>query len=84
MLPSFSNGDKILIDKNFGTLERGDVIAFLYPKDKSKWYFKRVIGLPGENVEIREGKVFISNQVLNEPYIDESYNQTKMSLSPCS
>lgn len=82
MLPSFSNGDKIFIDKNFGNLNRGDVITFLYPKDKSKWYFKRVIGLRGENVEIREGKVFINNQIIDEPYIDDSFNQSKANFSP--
>ena len=77
MKPNFNDGDKILIDKNFGELKRGDVIAFLYPKDKTKWYFKRIIGLPGETVEIKEDKVFINGQVLDEPYIDESFNQAR-------
>lgn len=82
MLPAFNDGDKIFIDKKLNELKRGDVITFLYPKDRSKWYFKRIVGLPDEIVEIREGKVYIDGQLLNEPYVDESYNQTKASFPP--
>jgi len=82
MKPAFNDGDKIFIDKNLGELKRGDVITFLYPKDRSKWYFKRIIGLPGETIEIRSGKVYINGQVLDEPYVDESFNQSKMNMPP--
>ncbi len=82
MKPAFNNGDKILIDKSWNDLNRGDVISFLYPKDRTKWYIKRIIGLPGEIIEIREGKVYINGEVLDEPYIDESYNQAKANFSP--
>jgi signal peptidase I len=82
MKPNFNDGDRILIEKNPGKLHRGDLITFLYPKDTSKWYFKRIIGLPGETVEIREGKVYINEQLLDEPYVDETYNQSKGSFPP--
>lgn len=82
MKPSFNNGDKILVEKEFGELKRGDLITFLFPKDRTKWYFKRVVGLPGETVEIREGKVFINGQMLDEPYVEENYNKIKQSFSP--
>lgn len=82
MLPNFKNGDKILIDKNLGELKRGDVITFLYPKDRTKSYFKRIIGFPGETIEIRAGKVFINGQVLEEPYLDEKYNNAKQTFQP--
>ncbi len=82
MKPSFNNGDRIVMDKNADALKRGDVITFLYPKDRSKWYFKRIVGLPNETVEIREGKVFIDGQALDEPYVDESYNQAKAHFPP--
>ena len=82
MKPSFNDGDKILIDKNFGELKRGDVITFLYPKDRSKWYFKRITGLPGDIVEIREGRVYINGQILDEPYVEELYNQAKSNFPP--
>lgn len=82
MMPSFNNGDRIMIDRNFGELKRGDVITFLYPKDRSKSFIKRVIGLPGETVELRQGKTYINGQILDEPYVAESYNQQKSSFPP--
>jgi len=82
MMPAFNDGDKVLMDKNIGELKRGDVITFLYPKDRTKWYLKRIIGLPGETVEIREGKVYINGQVLDEPYVDETFNQMKANFPP--
>jgi signal peptidase I len=82
MMPTFHDGDRILMDENIGELKRGDVVSFLYPKDTSKWYIKRVIGLPGETVEIRVGKIYINGQILDEPYLDESYNQAKSSFAP--
>lgn len=82
MLPSFKSGDKILVDKNFGELKRGDLVTFLFPKDRTKWYFKRVVGLPNEIIEIRAGKVYIDGQILDEPYLDESFNQAKANFPP--
>jgi signal peptidase I len=82
MMPTFNDGDRILTDENIGELKRGDVITFLYPKDTSKVYLKRVVGLPGETVEIRGGLVYINGQVLDEPYIGEAYNKQKQTFPP--
>lgn len=82
MKPTFNDGDKIFINKNFSELKRGDFITFLYPRDRSKWYFKRIIGLPTEIIEIRGGKVYINGELLDEPYVDESYNQAKADFPP--
>lgn len=82
MMPAFNNGDKILVDTKFNELKRGDVIIFLYPKDRSKSYFKRIIGLPGEVVEIRGGEVLIDGQIMDETYVDEAFNQTKPDFPP--
>ncbi len=82
MKPSFNGGDKILINESFGELKRGDVISFQYPKDRTKYYFKRIIGLPGETIEILQGKVYIDGQILEESYIDAAYNQSISTFPP--
>jgi signal peptidase I len=56
----------------FGPPRRGDVVVFEYPKDVSKDYIKRVIALPGEEVSIRDGKVYVNNQLLDESYLQGS------------
>jgi signal peptidase I len=62
MEPNFSNGDYLLIDEityRFRNPERGEVSVFHYPNDESTYFIKRIIGLPGERVEIKNGKVWI-------------------------
>ena len=49
--------------------ERGDIIIFKYPDDESVYYVKRIIGLPGETVEIKDGFVYIDGQILSEDYL---------------
>lgn len=78
MQPQFYNGEYLIIDEisyRSKLPERGDVIVFRYPKDRSQFYIKRVIGLPGETVEVKDGKVVIFNKenpwglILDEPYL---------------
>jgi len=52
-----------------GTLQRGDVVVFKYPEEPDRDFIKRVIGLPGETVELRNKKVFVNDKPLDEPYI---------------
>ena len=80
MLPALKNGDRILLDKNFGELKRGDIIAFRLPSDTKKIFVKRIIALPNERIDYQEGKVFINGEELNEPYIDSQFNQMKLNL----
>ncbi|MBU5459719.1 signal peptidase I [Anaerostipes sp. MSJ-23] len=57
----------------FNDPKRGDIIIFKYPENEKEWYIKRVIALPGETVQVKDGKVYInhSKKPLNEPYIKE-------------
>jgi signal peptidase I len=51
------------------SLKRGEVVVFKYPEEPDRDFIKRVIGLPGETVELREKKVYINGTPLNEPYV---------------
>ncbi len=71
MEPNFYEGQFILVNKfayKFGSPERGDVIVFHNPENTSEDYIKRVIGLPGDTLEIRNQKIYINGKVLEEPY----------------
>jgi len=71
MEPNFHDGQYLIVDKvsyRLHTPERGDVIVFQYPRAPQRDFIKRVIGLPGEKVEIRRGVVFVNNRRLEEPY----------------
>lgn len=72
MKPALNNGDKIFLTSNVEPLVRGDIIILRYPRDPSKSYIKRIIGLPGEELEIRDGHVFINGQLLQESYVTQS------------
>jgi len=82
MLPTLRAGDFVIVNKiayRLGSPERGDVIIFHYPPDPDREpYIKRVIGLPGDRVQVHEGKVFINEHALSEPYIsaDPMYEGT--------
>jgi len=72
MNPTLQNGEYILVSKlsyKIGTPSRGDIIVFSYPADQRQDLIKRVIGLPGETVTIRNNEVLINGAKLDEPYI---------------
>ncbi len=80
MFPTFHNSEYLIIDElsyRITDPHRGDVIVFRYPKNPSRFFIKRVIGLPGETITIHNNKVTIVNTdnpqgfVLDEPYVDD-------------
>ena len=76
MAPLLSDQERIFINKfvyKFEPIERGDVVVFWYPLDRSKSFIKRVVGLPGETVEIRNGRLYVDGRELREPYVPASY-----------
>ena len=72
MEPNLKTGERLLGNKliyRFSSPTRGDVVVFKYPVDPSKMYIKRIIGMPGETIEIRNGHVSIDGEQLREPYL---------------
>jgi len=76
MAPLLSDQERIFINKfvyRFEPIQRGDVVVFWYPLDHSKSFIKRVVGLPGETVEIRQGAVYVDGKIVPEPYVPAQY-----------
>jgi signal peptidase I len=76
MAPLLSDQERIFINKfvyRFEPIQRGDVVVFWYPLDRSKSFIKRVVGLPGETVEIRQGAVYVDGKIVPEPYVPPQY-----------
>jgi signal peptidase I len=78
MVPNFHNREYLVVDKisyRFHEPQRGDVIIFRYPKDTSQYFIKRIIGLPGEKVQIVNGRAKVFNDqhpegsLIDEPYL---------------
>src|SRR6266404_8354177 len=78
MMPSLTDQERIFINKftyrfGIGSIERGDMVVFWFPLDKTKSYIKRVIGLPGDKIEINSGVVMVNGQRLREDYVPDEY-----------
>ena len=78
MMPSLIDQERIFINKfvyRFGIADigRGDTVVFWFPGDPSKSYIKRVIGGPGDTIEVIEGKVIVNGRALQEPYVPDEY-----------
>jgi signal peptidase I len=82
MLPRLHDGERIFVNKLIyydeyrwaPKIERGDIVVFWFPEDPSKSYIKRVIGLPGDTIEVHEGVVRVNGQDLAENYLDSRLN----------
>lgn len=83
MVPTFQDKEYLIVDEisyNLGNIKRGDVVIFKYPNNPSRYFIKRIIGLPNETIKIENGKVTIINKdnpegfLLDEPYINEPFS----------
>jgi signal peptidase I len=86
MFPTFHDGQYLIIDEISYILNgpsRGDVVVFRYPLQPSRFFIKRIIGMPNETISIKDGSVTITNKdnpngfTITEPYIDEKFNTTE-------
>ena len=76
MMPRLENHERIFINKfvyRFEPIHRGDIVVFWYPLDPSKSYIKRVIGRPGDRIEIDRGQVVVNGAPLKETYVPPEY-----------
>ena len=76
MMPNFPDAEYLLTEKVTYYLhkpQRGDVVVFTPPVSETDEFIKRIIGLPGETIMIRDGRVYINGNLLNESYIPEDY-----------
>lgn len=92
MEPNYYDHEYLIIDEisyRFREVERGEIVVFRYPLDQSQFFIKRVVGLPGETVEVSEGKVTVYNydnpagMILEEEYLDmeKTFGKKKVDLN---
>ena len=80
MLPRLEDSDRLFINKfvyHIEAIQRGDIVVFRYPLDPQKSYIKRVIALPGDQIRIDRGVVWLNGKPLNERYVPEEYRDDR-------
>lgn len=80
MMPSLDDQERIFVNKfvyRLGAIQRGDIVVFRYPRDPSKSYIKRVIGVAGDRVRIDGGQVFLNNRPIEEDYVPRDYGDQR-------
>jgi signal peptidase I len=80
MQPRLVDQERIFVNRfiyRFQDIHRGDVVVFWYPRDRSKSFIKRVVGVPGDKVEIRAGTVYVNDRRVDEPYLNPSFQDYK-------
>ncbi|MFN8094040.1 MAG: signal peptidase I [Vicinamibacteria bacterium] len=84
MEPLLEDGERIVVNKfvyRFRAIDRGDVVVFWYPRDPSVSFIKRVVGLPGDTVEIRGGRLIVNGAAVDERYLPPAFRDSD-SLPP--
>ncbi len=76
MLPRLVDQERIFVNRfiyRFSDIHRGDIVVFWYPRDRSKSFIKRVVAVPGDELEIRYGSVYVNGRKVDEPYLKPEY-----------
>jgi signal peptidase I len=76
MMPSLDDQERIFVNKfvyRLEAIERGDIVVFRYPRDPSKSYIKRVVGVAGDRIRIEAGQVYVNDEALEEDYVPAAY-----------
>ncbi|MGQ9896224.1 MAG: signal peptidase I [Acidobacteriota bacterium] len=76
MLPHLREGERLFVNRfiyNFSKIERGDIVVFYYPKNPQESFIKRVIGLPGDEITLANGKLYINGKLVPEGYLSRDY-----------
>ncbi len=76
MQPRLIDQERIFVNRfiyRFADIRRGDIVVFWYPRDRNKSFIKRVVGLPGDELEIRYGSLYVNGQRLDEPYLKAEF-----------
>ncbi len=69
MAPTLADGERVTVTKVVQPLTRGDIVVFEHPRERSRMFLKRIVGLPGEQIEITDGGVTIDGRPLDDPYV---------------
>jgi signal peptidase I len=80
MMPLLDDQERIFVNKfvyRLEPIERGDVVVFRYPRDPSKSYIKRVIGVAGDRIRIDGGQVYVNGEELDEDYVPPAYTDAR-------
>ena len=80
MMPSLEDQERIFVNKfvyRLEPIERGDIVVFRYPRDPSKSYIKRVIGMAGDRIRIDGGQVYVNDEALDEDYVPPAYTDAR-------
>jgi signal peptidase I len=76
MMPGLEDQERIFVNKfvyRWEPIQRGDIVVFRYPRDTSKSYIKRVIGVAGDHVRIENGQVYVNDEAVDEDYVPSEY-----------
>ncbi len=76
MMPGLEDQERIFVNKfvyRWEPIQRGDIVVFRYPRDTSKSYIKRVIGVAGDHIRIENGQVFVNDEAIDEEYVPSEY-----------